>query len=41
LRLLPPVEALLIINTWPLLIILLTASCPAESACSPPPHRAA
>ena len=28
LRLLPPVEALLIINTWPLLIILLTALLP-------------
>lgn len=30
LRLLPPVEALLIINTWPLLIILLTALLPGE-----------
>ena len=30
LRLLPPVEALLIINTWPLLIILLTALIPGE-----------
>ncbi len=29
-RLLPPVEALLIINTWPLLIILLTALLPSE-----------
>ena len=30
LRLLPPVEALLIINTWPLLIILFTAFLPSE-----------
>ena len=30
LRLLPPVEALLIINTWPLLIILFTAVLPGE-----------
>ena len=29
-RLLPPIEALLIINTWPLLIILLTALIPGE-----------
>ena len=32
LRQLPPVEALLIINTWPLLIILLTALLPGEGA---------
>lgn len=35
LRLLPPVEALLIINTWPLLIILLTALLPGGESLLP------